>query len=116
MMKTIEKKITKKAQREYLRKMLSVNKKWAIRALLLIYDYQTEDEKVEEITRNLNGVGFTGTDGEILTSFANQYLRKGQLSDRQMDLLMKKMKKYWRQVLNHCDIEVLNNNIIKRRV
>lgn len=109
------KKVTKKEQREYLREMLSSNERWAIKALLLIYDYQTEEEKQVETTSDLNGVGFTGTDGEILTSFANQYLRKGTLSPRQKEIMMPKMKKYWQQVLHQCDIEKLNNNILKRR-
>lgn len=66
----------------------------AIKALLRIYEYQTEDEKAYGTVDNLNGVGFAGTDAEILTSFCKQYEKRKSLTDKQMSILFKKIGKY----------------------
>lgn len=66
----------------------------AIKALLRIYEYQTEDEKACGTVDNLNGVGFVGTDSEILTSFCKQYEKRKSLTDKQMSILFKKIGKY----------------------
>ena len=87
-------KVTKKVVREYLKEKLSTDEAWAIRALVKIYAYQTENEKEYLETNEENGVGFSGADAEILTSFAEQYRRKGYLSPKQMEIVYKKMKKY----------------------
>lgn len=105
-------KITKQQQRDYLRMRLSTDAGWAKASLLKIMDNQTEDEQRQEDTSEANGIGFTGTDGHILSSFANQLMTKKYLSPRQMEILMPKMKKYWKQILVISDIEKLNNLII----
>ena len=69
-----------------------------VKALLWIYKFQTEDEKQSDSTRELNGVGFTGVDGEILSSFAKQVINRHFLSEKQMVILRKKIKKYETQM------------------
>lgn len=69
-----------------------------IKALLWIYKFQTEDEKRSDSTHVLNGVGFTGTDAEILSSFSKQLINKGWLSPKQMTIVRKKIKKYENQM------------------
>lgn len=66
----------------------------AIKAMLRIYEYQTEDEKACGKVDNLNGVGFAGTDAELLTSYCKQYEKRKTLSDKQMAILFKKIGKY----------------------
>jgi exopolyphosphatase/pppGpp-phosphohydrolase len=105
-------KITKQKQKEFLRTKLGSNPKWALRGLMVIYNYQTEDEKVSETIREYNNVGFTGVDRNILTSFANQYMRRRFLSEKQMELLFKKMPKYWKQLLAVSDENILNSQIL----
>lgn len=82
------------------------SEKWTLRTLLLIHSLQTEGEKVMGSTEVDNGVGFTGADAEILTSFADQVLswNKGSnfprpLSPKQFELCRKKVIKYAGQVL-----------------
>ncbi|UCG54228.1 MAG: hypothetical protein JSV32_06455 [Dehalococcoidia bacterium] len=96
-------KITKKLVKEYLRDKLSTNDAWALRCLEVIYDHQTPGEQVAETTNCDNGIGFTGADAEILTSFAKQYAKYKKLSPKQMEILKKKTKKYWKQVLELTD-------------
>lgn len=69
-----------------------------LKALLWIYKYQTEEEKQTDSTHVLNGVGFTGTDAEILSSFSKQLIEKGWLSPKQMIIVRKKIKKYENQM------------------
>lgn len=66
----------------------------AIKAMLRIYEYQTEDEKACGTVDNLNGVGFAGTDAELLTSFCKQFERRKTLTDKQVAILFKKIGKY----------------------
>jgi hypothetical protein len=59
------------------------------RAILKLYERQTESEKQVGVTTQKNGIGFSGFDGDIFSSFAQQILKSerkpGQrLSPRQL--------------------------------
>lgn len=86
--------MTKKDTVALWKEKLATEPAWALRALIRIYEEQTPTEQDYEVTAYHNGVGFTGIDADILTSFAKQYQRKGELSPKQMDLLYKKMPRY----------------------
>jgi len=107
------KKITKKAKKEFVKMKLSTSEKWAKTALLKIFDFQTGEEQESHCTRNLNGVGFTSIDGDILSSFAKQLENKGYLSGKQMAIVYRKMPKYWKQIIGISDEEKLNKLILK---
>jgi hypothetical protein len=71
------------------------------RAVLVIYERQTETEKATQQTRDHNGRGFSAFDAEILSSFAQQIMAnkwnrpKGQrLTERQMVIARRKMMHY----------------------
>ncbi|MCF7815360.1 MAG: hypothetical protein K9N40_12870 [Candidatus Cloacimonetes bacterium] len=100
-------KITNNHKKEFIRNKLASDPLWAKRALLKIFEFQTEEEKEWEATRVHNNVGFTGSDGEFLTSLAKQLQKKGYLSEKQMVHVFKKMPKYWKQILNNSDEEKL---------
>jgi len=106
-------KITKKEEREFVRKQLGTNKTWAIKALLKIFEFQTDSEQEFEETHEYNNVGFTGVDAEILTSFAKFYLKRKFLSPKQMKILYKKMPKYWMQIIKISDKRKLELKIRK---
>jgi hypothetical protein len=104
-------KITIKQQQEFLKSKLQSDVNWANRALFKIYEFQTDQEKNAMNTQEYNGVGFTGFDGEILTSLINFYLANGYFTKKQQELVLRKMPKYWKQVLRISDKEKLNNMI-----
>jgi hypothetical protein len=104
-------KITKTQIKEFVKRKLSTDITWATRALIKIYEFQTQDEQKMQGTIYNNGVGFTGTDGRILTSFAKQFKKYGRLSDNQIKIVFKKMPKYWIQVVKISDKEKLNSLI-----
>ena len=107
------KKITKTAKIAFIREKLENNGEWAKRALLRIYENQTEAEKVTGETVEDNGIGFTGCDANILTSFAEGLKKYGTLTVKQMELLHKKIGKYAKQIYNLSDNEKLEA-IMKR--
>ncbi len=88
----------KKDRIALLREKLGTNEAWAIKGLTVIFDYQTADEQNAERTMDHNGVGFTGVDGEILSSFAKQIRAGRTMSEKQMNIIYKKMPKYAKQL------------------
>jgi hypothetical protein len=88
----------KKDRIAFLREKCASDARWALRALLRIYEDQTAEEQAVGHTRVHNGVGFSGVDGEILSSFAEQFQRKGRLSPKQMAIVFKKMPRYAKQL------------------
>jgi hypothetical protein len=105
-------KITKSKIREFIKYKLSNDQKWSEKALLKIFEFQTKEEKSMEQTTDHNGVGFTGIDGELLSSFAKQLERRGYLSPKQLNILFKKMPKYWAQIIKISDKEKLDAQVI----
>jgi hypothetical protein len=98
------KKITKKAIMSFLKAKLSSDEKWAVRAMVRIYtENQTAEEQNASVTIEDNGIGFSGADAEILSSFSQQYISRGWLSPKQMAFVHKLMPKYWGQVASMSD-------------
>ena len=106
------KKVTKSQQQAFLKDMLSKNEIWALKALKLIYDKQTSAEQDSGYTQVLNGVGFSGAHGEIMSSFAEQLSKRNFLSPKQMAIVFKIIPKYWKQILKISDVEKLNQQIM----
>jgi len=84
--------------KDYIKNQLATNQAWAIRALVKVYTLQTLDEQCTGQTANLNGVGFSGIDSKILSSFAEQVNKGRTLSVKQMAIVFKKMPRYHKQV------------------
>jgi hypothetical protein len=128
---------TKKQVETFIKNKLSSDKKWAIKCLEIVYNNQTEQEKgcdevfqVHELypedvffglqdlwdsdpkTIEKNGVGFTKTDAEIMSSIYSQYLKTGRISDRQMQVVLKRIPKYWKQFLAKADKEKLYSQVL----
>lgn len=98
---------SQKKVKEFLKAKLSTDKKWAFGALEKIYEHQTKDEQEAEHTIDHNGVGFSRFDGEILSSFARQYKVRGTLTEKQMQVVLRRMPAYWKQIARISDEEKL---------
>jgi len=88
---------------EQIRAKLDESNQWLQRGLLRIYAEQTLDEQATGTTHASNGVGFNGVDAEILSSFAEQLIKRDwpigrDLSEKQIALLRKKLSKYAKQL------------------
>jgi len=77
-------------------KLLSGDRTWIERSVIAIFNKQTSMEQNVEATTQNNGVGFTGADAKILTSFAKQLLKSNDrhLSVKQMVIAKKRIVKY----------------------
>lgn len=96
---------------------------WVYRAMMAVYERQTETEKVARQTEEHNGVGFSGVDAEIMSSFAEQFKARKSLSAKQFALAQKKMQRYTRQLVEiaeqkeaeqiHAAAQAVKNNSSK---
>ena len=59
------------------------------RALVAIFNRQTEDEKSSDTTKKVNGVGFTGSDAHSGSLTAKSYLKNKTLQDWQVERWLK---------------------------
>ena len=91
-------KVNKSLIKLYFKAHLSTSAKWAINGMLVIYAKQTLSEQSMQTTSELNCVGFSGCDAEIMSSFSEQIKRGRILSPKQMAIVFKKMPKYWEQL------------------
>jgi len=108
-----EVKVTKGAIKDFVKMKLGTSDVWAKSALLKIFDNQTNEEQRVGYTKFYNGIGFSGCDGEILSSFAQQLLKKGYLSPKQTLLVKRKMPKYWNQIISISNTEILVAQVAK---
>lgn len=92
-----------------VRNKVTTDDRYAVAALIKVYQGQTEGEKYRRSTEELNMIGFNGADAGLLTSFAEQYLEKGTLTHKQMVLLKSKIGKYSRQLIG---IEPMNVDVV----
>ena len=99
--------------KESLKDLLDRNDKAVYRAILLIYSFQTDEEKYMGTTKTVNGKGFNKFDVEVLSSFAMQLRRGQELTLKQMYVARPKIKKYVGQILQYMKNKEEINNLEK---
>ena len=87
-----------KQWKEYLQNLVRTNKKALYRAIVVIADYQTPEEKAWGMTIDHNGVGFGAVDAEMMTALALRIKNGGELTEKELAICRNKMPKYWRQL------------------
>ena len=91
--------MTDEALADHIRERVGMNPAWARRALLALYDEQTEAEKADPTFHESNGMGFSPQDQEFLSSLAEQALRHETFSSKQLGWLYKLLPKYSKQIV-----------------
>ena len=86
---------------ESIRELLLRNDTAVYRALVLLYSFQTEEEKYLDSTKTVNGKGFNKVDAEILSSMARQLKEGRHLTEKQMYVARPKVLKYVGQILKY---------------
>ena len=84
---------------EEMKTLIATNDRVLYRALIVLYNGQTADEKRDGATRYTNGIGFNGVDAPILTAFTEFLKRNKFLTDKQKTLARKKLPKYAKQLV-----------------
>jgi len=95
--------IKKSEIEQFVRNKLATSDAWAKKALTTIMARQTVEERRAERTVYHNNVGFTGHDSPLMSSFAKQLETRKWLSKRQIQVLKKTIKKYWKQIVDASD-------------
>ena len=84
----------------HIRERLGMNPQWARRALLALYDEQTEAEQQDpENVHESNGRGFSENDQKFLSSLAEQARRGESFSQKQLGWLYTLLPKYAKQMV-----------------
>jgi hypothetical protein len=97
----------KKWKKEDIKELLETNDVAVIKGLIRIYELQTSDEQSDEYTKHHNGVGFSGFDGEFMTSVAKWFLKNGFVSEGQFKHVKKKMMRYAGQLAKIANGEIV---------
>lgn len=92
--------------KETLIDLLRRNDKAVERAILLLYSFQTEEEKYAEMTGVKNNKGFNMYDAEVMSSMAKQLQKGIHLTYKQMYIARPKIQKYTGQILNYMKEKV----------
>jgi hypothetical protein len=92
------KKITKRAQVQFIREKLATDSSWALRGLQVVFDHQTNDEQSTNKTKHSNRLGFNRSDAKILSPLAKTQLSGLALTADEMTVVFAEMPKYAWQI------------------
>jgi hypothetical protein len=84
--------------KDVIKEKLSTDRRWIERAIAVVFANQTCGEQEAGATVCKNGIGFTGPDAELLTSFAKWLARGMHLTVKQLEIARHKMPKYHKQI------------------
>lgn len=108
--------------KESIQKLIDENDQAVARALMVVYNNQTTDEKQSKDTYHDNGVGFSSLDAEVLTDVAEKWKYwQRWASARQCNMVRRRVRKYWKQILQHMleqnpEAEKVTATQVKKRV
>ena len=85
--------------KEDLYKKIDNDDEFATGCLMLLYGFQTEDERADQKTTYNNNAGFSGVDARFMSSVAQFYLKTKNITPGQIAPVKRNLKKYHRQLL-----------------
>lgn len=83
----------------YLKGLLKRNNKALFKAIVLIYESQTEEEKRINESIEENKIGFGKVDAKDLSTIAKKIKREEMLTKGELAKSRNKMPKYWKQLM-----------------
>lgn len=92
--------------KEEILALIDENDEMVKRSLLKLYGYQTKDEQETKSTMSLNGIGFNSNDALILSNMAEFLTEKKFLTNKQIEFVRKRIRKYSKQL-----VKIANNEI-----
>ena len=85
--------------REYLTNLLKTNDRALLKAITVIYDFQTEEEKLKGAAIDENDRGFGKVDARDLGNMAEKIRANIPLTEGELARARNKMPKYWQQLM-----------------
>lgn len=92
-------KMTIAAKKQWVLNKLDENSRWVEKAVVAIFNRQTNDEQRTNSTNNNNSMGFNGLDAEFGSSLAKAILKYGKLTPNQAPHARRIIGKYWKQLI-----------------
>lgn len=83
----------------YLKDLLKTNDKALLRAIMLIYDNQTAEEKDKGESIEDNCIGFSKIDAKEMGDIARKIKANKALTKEELAKSRNKMQKYWKQLM-----------------
>lgn len=90
---------SKRQWREYLTNLLKTNDRALLKAITVIYDFQTEEEKLKGAAIDENDRGFGKVDARDLGHIAEKIRANIPLTEGELARARNKMPKYWQQLM-----------------
>lgn len=84
--------------KEQIKQNLTSNPLWIERALVRLYQLQTNDEQSSKTTLTHNGQGFNKPDSSYLSYCAQWLLKGNHLNQKHLEKCGKRLPKYWFQI------------------
>jgi hypothetical protein len=94
---------TRKQVLSFFRIQLSINDKWAIKAICRLFEMQTYNEQKNSISIEDNGVGFTKLDSLRMTPIVRYYLVHKRIRPLDLKYVKAKAKSYAAQIASISD-------------
>lgn len=83
----------------YLKDLLKSNDEALLRAIVLVYENQTDEEKCKGETIEGNNIGFSKIDAKELGEIARKIKAGKELTKGELAKSRNKMQKYWKQLM-----------------
>jgi len=92
-----------KHTKESIQDILAKSDRAVARAMIVIYDRQTQDEKTTSDTRHTNQRGFSGAHAKTGSYYARWVLSGRGLTGKHLDKARAMAMHYWRQLLEEAE-------------
>lgn len=89
---------TQKEWKKELQDLLCRSDKAVVEAMLRIWDFQTDGEKIANQTLEENGIGFDKVDSSYMKQYIDKYYA-GKLTKDDIVFLRSRMLRYWKQLM-----------------
>ena len=89
---------TQKEWKKELQDLLCRSDKAVVEAMLRIWDFQTDGEKIASQTLEENGIGFDKVDSSYMKQYVDKYYA-GKLTKDDIAFLRFRMLRYWKQLM-----------------
>lgn len=89
---------TQKEWKKELQDLLCRSDKAVVEAMLRIWDFQTDGEKIANQTLEENGIGFDKVDSSYMKQYIDKYYA-GTLTKEDVSFLRSRMLRYWKQLM-----------------
>lgn len=85
--------------KQYLKELVKYNDRALYKAIILIYQNQTEEEQQKNRNLEDNRIGFTKLDAEEMSIIARKIIAGQKLTESEISKSKNKMQKYWKQLM-----------------